>query len=165
VVAWLPDGPVAFEYQTPGSNDPKILTEKRKSGESKYGRLFFVGNIQSVREIEQAIGTKEIVYPRGSKLEGKIKELLGETTCGTGRYLKIRNESGKTIAIVCYFLNCIRLNQYILSLSTGATVFNGTDLFAVRVMEKRKKTEITRAFVCFFMLKTGAFRHGINQSI
>ena len=80
VVAWLPDGPVAFEYQTPGSNDPKILTEKRKSGESKYGRLFFVGNIQSVREIEQAIGTDEIVIPRGTKLEGKIKELLGETS-------------------------------------------------------------------------------------
>lgn len=41
VVAWLPDGPVAFEYQTPGSSDPKILTEKRNSSESKYGRLLF----------------------------------------------------------------------------------------------------------------------------
>jgi len=79
VVAWLPDGPVAFEYQTPGSSDPKILTEKRKSSESKYGRLFFVGNTQSVREVAQAIGTDEIVIPRGAQLEEKIKELLGKT--------------------------------------------------------------------------------------
>ncbi|SNQ59683.1 hypothetical protein [Candidatus Methanoperedens nitratireducens] len=79
VVAWLPDGPVAFEYQTPGYNDPKILTEKRKSSESKYGRLLFVGNTQSVREVAQAIGTDEIVIPRGAQLEEKIKALLGET--------------------------------------------------------------------------------------
>jgi hypothetical protein len=51
VVAWLPDGPVAFEYQTSGYNDPKRLTEKRKTGENKYGRLFFVGNTHSVKEI------------------------------------------------------------------------------------------------------------------
>ena len=78
-MVWLPDGPVAFEYQTSGHNDPKRLTEKRKSGENKYGRLFFVGNTQSVREIAQAIGTDEIVIPRGAQLEEKIKELLGET--------------------------------------------------------------------------------------
>jgi hypothetical protein len=78
IVAWLPDGTVAFEYQTAGSNDPKLLTEKRKSGESKYGRLFFVGNAQSAKEISEAIGTDEIVIPRGARLEQKIKELLGE---------------------------------------------------------------------------------------
>jgi hypothetical protein len=78
VVAWLPDGTVAFEYQTAGSNDPKVLTEKRKSGESKYGRLFFVGNAQSAKEIAGAIGTDDIVIPRGARLEQKIKELLGE---------------------------------------------------------------------------------------
>ncbi len=80
VVAWLPDGPVAFGYQTAGSNDPKVLTEKRKSSESKYVRLFFVGNAQSVKEVAEAIGTDEIVIPRGARLEQKIKELLGETS-------------------------------------------------------------------------------------
>ncbi len=80
VVAWLPDGPVAFEYQTSGHNDPKKLTEKRKAGENKYGRMFFVGNTQSVKEIAQAIGTDEIVIPRGAQLEEKIKALLKETS-------------------------------------------------------------------------------------
>jgi hypothetical protein len=78
VVVWLPDGPVAFEYQTSGHNDPKRLTEKRKAGENKYGRMFFVGNTQSAREMVEAIGTDEIVIPRGARLEEKIKELLGE---------------------------------------------------------------------------------------
>ncbi len=69
---------MTFEYQTPGYNDPKVLTEKRKSSESKYGRLLFVGNTQSVREVAQAIGTDEIVILRGAQLEEKIKDLLGE---------------------------------------------------------------------------------------
>ncbi|HYN44531.1 MAG TPA: hypothetical protein VER35_00890 [Candidatus Limnocylindrales bacterium] len=80
VVAWLPDGPVAFEYQTSGFNDPKRLTEKRKTGENKYGRLFFVGNTHSVKEVALSIETDEIVIPRGTHLEEKIKELLGEKT-------------------------------------------------------------------------------------
>lgn len=42
VLAWLPDGPLVFEYQTPGFSDPKILAEKRKIGESKYVRLLFL---------------------------------------------------------------------------------------------------------------------------
>jgi hypothetical protein len=79
VVVWLPDGPVAFEYQTSGHNDSKKLMEKRMLGENKYGRLFFVGNTQSVKEIKQAIGTDEIVISRGTKLEEKIKELIGES--------------------------------------------------------------------------------------
>ena len=70
---------MAFEYQTSGFNDPKILTEKRKSSERKYGRLLFIGNTQSIREVAQAIGTDEIVISRGAQLEEKIKELLGET--------------------------------------------------------------------------------------
>jgi hypothetical protein len=80
VVAWLPDGQVAFEYQTAGNNDPKRLTEKRKSGENKYGRLYFVGNAQSIKETAEAIGTDEIVLQRGTQLEEKIKELLLETS-------------------------------------------------------------------------------------
>jgi hypothetical protein len=80
VVAWVSDGPVAFEYQTAGNNDSKVLTEKRKSAESKYGRVFFVANAQSIREIAEAIGTDEIVLQRGTQLEEKIKELLGETS-------------------------------------------------------------------------------------
>jgi hypothetical protein len=80
VVAWLLDGPVAFEYQTSGYNDPKRLTEKRKTGENKYGRLFFVGNTHSVKEVALSIETDKIVIPRGTRLEEKIKELLGEKT-------------------------------------------------------------------------------------
>ncbi|MDL5502702.1 MAG: hypothetical protein QSU88_05745, partial [Candidatus Methanoperedens sp.] len=69
----------AFEYQTSGYNDPKILTEKRKNCENKYGRLFFVGNTHSVKEVALAIETDEIVITRGTRLDEKIKELLGET--------------------------------------------------------------------------------------
>ena len=84
VVAWLPDGPVAFEYQTSGYNDPKRLTEKRKTGENKYGRLFFIGNTHSVKEVALSIETDEIVIPRGTHLEEKIKELMGEKTIQNG---------------------------------------------------------------------------------
>ncbi len=41
--------------------------------------MFFVGNTQSTKEIAQAIGTDEIVIPRGAQLEEKIKKFLGET--------------------------------------------------------------------------------------
>ena len=84
VVAWLPDGPVAFEYQTSGYNDPMRLTDNRKTGENKYGRLFFVGNTHSVKEVALSIETDEIVIPRGTHLEEKMKELMGEKTIQNG---------------------------------------------------------------------------------
>lgn len=81
VVAQFPDGFVAFEYQTSavGGNDPKRLMAKRENGINKYGRLFFVGNTHSIKEVAKALGgADEIVISRGKYMEKKLKELLGE---------------------------------------------------------------------------------------
>ncbi len=70
----LEDGPVAFEYQISNAagNDVKRLMEKRKHCEHKYGRMYFIGNAQSVKEVSQAIGTDKIVVSRGRPLENLI---------------------------------------------------------------------------------------------
>jgi hypothetical protein len=88
IVVDLPDGLCAFEYQTSGNNDPKRMMNKKINYENKYGRLFFIGNSQSVKEISTAIqmtiyskkNRDSIIISRGTILSQKCKELLGEET-------------------------------------------------------------------------------------
>jgi len=43
-----------------------------------------VGNTHSIKEVALSIETDEIVIPRGTHLEGKMKELMGEKTIQNG---------------------------------------------------------------------------------
>jgi hypothetical protein len=77
VVAEIPgSGTIAFEYQTTGHNDSTTLISKRQKCETKYGRMFFIGDKESVPEIKKSLNDDEIVISRGIQLEKLIEELL-----------------------------------------------------------------------------------------
>lgn len=79
LVAELPDGPVAFEYQTAGNNDSNRMMRKRENSENRYGKLFFIGNSESVPELKKALHGDEIVISRGKQLEDLIDRLLDDS--------------------------------------------------------------------------------------
>jgi hypothetical protein len=79
LIAELPDGPVAFEYQTAGNNDTNRLIRKRETADLRYGRVFFIGNKESVPELKKALHDDEIVISRGKQLEELIDKLLGNS--------------------------------------------------------------------------------------
>jgi hypothetical protein len=98
LIAELPDGPAAFEYQTAGNNDPNRMMNKRETGENRYGRVFFIGNSESVPELKKALHGDEIVISRGKQLEDLIERLLGDpdnkrtiASGYSGEYLAIKS--------------------------------------------------------------------------
>jgi hypothetical protein len=78
IVVDLPDGKLAIEYQTSveGGNKPDRIMQKWKSGNDRYGRVIFVGDQQSTKELRQIIKTDGIVYNRGMELEKYFNEVL-----------------------------------------------------------------------------------------
>lgn len=78
VIGYFPGGPVAFEYQSSGNNTLEKLMQKRKNGESTYGRMFFIGDSQSTKEMRKILNDNEIVISRGAQLEILIGRLLNE---------------------------------------------------------------------------------------
>ena len=56
----------------------RTLMQKRQSSENKYGRLFFVGSPEAVREMKAALHDDKIVISRGKQLENLLNELMGK---------------------------------------------------------------------------------------
>ncbi len=79
IVAELPDGKLAIEYQTSveGGNKPDRIMQKWKSANNKHGRVIFVGDSHSTKELKQIIKTDGVVYARGTELEKYLDELPG----------------------------------------------------------------------------------------
>ncbi len=78
VIGYFPGGPAAFEYQSSGNNTLEKLMQKRKNAESTYGRMFFIGDSQSTKEMRKILNDNEIVISRGAQLEILIDRLLNE---------------------------------------------------------------------------------------
>ncbi len=84
IVAEFPDGkPVAFEYQTPGNNDPERMMTKREVAENKYGRVYFIGNTECISELKKALHDEDIIILRGKQTEALINKLLDTNTDST----------------------------------------------------------------------------------
>ncbi len=77
-MGYFPGGTAAFEYQTAGNNDTLRLMNKRQTAENRYGRVFFIGNSESVPELKKALNDDEIVIHRGLELENLIDQLIHE---------------------------------------------------------------------------------------
>jgi hypothetical protein len=90
IVVHLPDGTnLAIEYQTSveGGINPERIMNKWESANLKYGRLIFVGDQQSTRELKQIIKTDDMVFSRGTELGKVFSEQLN---------MKISSESEKS---------------------------------------------------------------------
>ncbi len=93
IVAQFEDGLCAFEYQTGrGNNSYKYLNEKRQDCISKYGRLYFIGDGISIKEMMQSFNDTKYIIARGKQLKNLLKD-LGKLTNnvvnineGTNRY-------------------------------------------------------------------------------
>ncbi len=79
IVAQFLDGMIAFEYHTAGNNGLDKMMKKRENAESKYGRVFFVGNTDSLPELKKTLQDEEIIISRGKNLEDLIDRLLEES--------------------------------------------------------------------------------------
>ena len=70
--------PVLFFCGIVPNNDPTRLIMKRQKAENRYGRVYFIGNRESIQEIKNAIQCDEIVISRGKELEKLIDTLIAE---------------------------------------------------------------------------------------
>lgn len=75
IIAEKGDIKIAFEYERPGSHTKDQLIEKKLKAETKYGRVVFIGTVENIKDLMEAVGT-DCVVRRGSLLGEMIYEIF-----------------------------------------------------------------------------------------
>ncbi len=70
-------GKIAFENKRPGSHNTAELLKKKQYAENKYGRVIFVGTVQNIKQLSDAVGF-EIVVMRDIPLTELLADLINE---------------------------------------------------------------------------------------
>lgn len=64
----------AFEYEMPGTHSITELATKKHAAEKKYGKVYFIGSSNNMKELEEAVG--ESAIPRGAELLELLERLV-----------------------------------------------------------------------------------------
>ncbi len=82
IIAEFKHGKMAFEYERPGSHTTPELLKKKQYAENTYGRVIFIGTVENIKQLSDAVGS-EIVVRRGIPLTELLADLLNEKNTKT----------------------------------------------------------------------------------